>query len=82
MLILDDEKKTINSKVMVYFDTVVDNLLYDHVMYPNSYLKTLRDVVNCTRKSMENTQIILANEFSLDYQSPSVPLELLSLIAH
>ena len=46
------EKRIINNKVMVYFGTIVDNFLSEHVIQPSMYLKSLRHVVNCTRKSM------------------------------
>ena len=75
------EKRIINNKVMVYFGTIVDNFLSELVIQPSMYLKSLRHVVNCTRKSMRDVQNNFENEFSENCQSSSVPMELLSLIS-
>ena len=75
------EKKIINNKVMVYFTTCVDNLLYDHAMHPNTYLKSLRDVVKYTRTSMTSVQNQFENSFSANCQASSILIELLSLIS-
>ena len=73
------ETKNINNKIMVYFNTTLDNLIHDHIMDPSCYLKSLRDTVNCTRKSMEKIENNF--EFSSNCQESSVPIEWLSLIS-
>ena len=66
---------------MVYFGTIVDNFLSELVLQPSMYLKSLRHVVNCTRKSMGDVQNNFENEFSENCQSSPVRMELFSLIS-
>ena len=75
------EKRLINNKLVVYFNSLVDNLLREQYTNSTVYLKSLRDVVTCARNSMRKFENTFQNSFSSNCQTSTVPIELLSLIS-
>ena len=75
------EKRAIGRKVSLFFKDTFDSILFDRVVEPDNFMKSMRDIVQPIRNVMSLTKNTFNGEFTSDSQINSVPIQLLSLIS-
>ena len=75
------EKRAIGRKVSIFFMDTFDSILFDRVVEPDNFMKSMRDIVQPIRNVMSFTQNTFNGEFTSDSQMNSLPIQLLSLIS-
>ena len=73
------EKRAIGRKVSLFFKDTVDSILFDRVVEPDNFMKSMRDIVQPIRNAVSFTKNTFNGEFTSDSQMNSVPIQLLSL---
>ena len=63
------------------FKDTFDLILFDRVVEPDNFMKSMRDIVQPIRHVMSLTKNAFDGEFTSDSQINSVPIQLLSLIS-
>lgn len=75
------QSKVIDKKLVLYFESTVDNLMKEHLKNPDSYSKSFREIVTRARNSMARIDNRFSYSFHSESQVNSVPMELTCLIS-
>ena len=65
----------------LFFKDTFDSILFDRVVEPDNFMKSMRDIVQAIRNVTSLTQNTFNVEFTGDSQMNSLPIQLLSLIS-